>query len=140
MTDGRSRPDRLPIAVGALAVAGAAYLGVADPHDPPVTLPACPTKRLTGLDCPGCGGLRLVNDLLHADLRRAAADNLFLLLAGPLLAGLVLRWVRARRRGDEGRLPPRAGYALAGAAAGWMVVRNLPGWPLRPTTGRRGHG
>lgn len=137
VTDGGSRPDRVPLALGALAVAGVACLRVADPHDPVVPLPACPTKRLTGLDCPGCGGLRMVNDLVHADLRAAAADNLFLLLAGPLLAGLALRWGRARWRGQHSRLSPSAGYALAAAAGAWMVVRNLPGWPLRPTTGPR---
>jgi hypothetical protein len=130
VTDGGRR---LPLAVGTLALAGTAYLRVHDPHDPATRLPGCPSKRLTGLDCPGCGGLRLVNDLAHADLRRAAADNLFLLIAGPLLAGLVLRWARARRRGEEGRLPPRVGWVLGGAAAGWMVLRNQRWWPLRPT-------
>jgi hypothetical protein len=136
VTDAVGAPSRLPLVLGALAVAGAGFLRVADPHDAGLPLPGCPTKRITGLDCPGCGGMRMANDLLHGDVRRAATDNLWLLVTGPLLVGLALRWARARRQGRSGRVPRRLGLALAGGAGAWMVVRNLPAWPLRPTTSR----
>src|SRR5487761_1392718 len=72
------------------ALAALAYLVVRDPHRPGAPL-ACPVKLATGLDCPGCGGLRMVHDLLHGRLRAATHDNPFLLVTGPLLGALLLR-------------------------------------------------
>lgn len=88
-------------------------------------LPRCPTKALTGLDCPACGGLRMVHDLLHGDVRAALQDNAFLLLLGPSL--LVLA-----RSDAPGGHTARRRYGIAGAALLWMLVRNLPSWPLQP--------
>ena len=44
-------------------------LRLRDPHDSG-SWGYCPWKLLTGLDCPGCGALRAVNDLTHGDLAR----------------------------------------------------------------------
>jgi hypothetical protein len=118
-----------------IVVAGAAALAciaIADPHRPGTFLPRCPTKLITGLDCPACGGLRLAHDLLHGDLEAAIHDNPFLLLCSPALAVLLWRSRRGRRSGVDA-VPDRVAYSLAGAAAAWTVVRNLPGWPLKPT-------
>jgi hypothetical protein len=105
------------------------YLAFTDPHDPHAALPPCPTKLLTGWDCPLCGGLRVVHDLLHGDARAALRDNVFLLLISPVIGWLA--WRRFRR---PGRPEPRSVLvALSGAAAGWMVLRNLPWWPWKPT-------
>jgi len=116
------------------ALALLAYLAVRDPHRPGAPL-ACPVKLATGLDCPGCGGLRVVHDLLHRDLDAAVHDNPFLLACGPLLAALVVRGRAGAAMPHNQVLAPRLAYGLAGAAAAWMVVRNLPGWPLKPTVG-----
>ena len=122
--------------VGALvacALAGGGYLAVADPHDPHAVMPVCPVKLVTGLDCPACGGLRLVHDLLRGQLGAAAHDNLFLLLISPLLIVLAVRAARDAWRGTQPGLSQRVGLTIAAAAVCWMVVRNLPGWPLRRT-------
>jgi len=116
-------------------VAGAAalaYVAIADPHRPGTLLPRCPTKLITGLDCPACGGLRLAHDLLHGDLEAALHDNPFLLLCSPALAVLLWRGRKGRAAGSEA-VPDRVAYTLAGAALAWTVVRNLPGRPLKPT-------
>lgn len=71
----------------------------------------------------------MTHDLLHADLAAAAVDNLFLLVALPLLG---LWWLWRRQRGR----PPVTVAAVAVivvATVGWTVVRNLPGFPLIPT-------
>ncbi|WP_432763268.1 DUF2752 domain-containing protein [Candidatus Protofrankia datiscae] len=115
-----------------VCVLGVGYLAVADPHDPDVLMPICPTKLVTGFDCPACGGLRLVHDLLHGQLRAAAHDNLFMLLCSPVLVYLIWRQARAIGRGEHTRVPGSLAYGLAGAALVWTVVRNLPGWPLTP--------
>ncbi|WP_242606279.1 DUF2752 domain-containing protein [Protofrankia symbiont of Coriaria ruscifolia] len=113
---------------------GVGYLVVADPHDPNTVMPVCPTKIVTGLDCPACGGLRLVHDLLHGHARAAVHDNLFVLLCSPVLMYLIWRQARAVSLGEQARVPRPLAYGLAGAALVWMAVRNLPGWPLTPTS------
>jgi hypothetical protein len=113
---------------GAVAVGGLGYIGLVDPHQPGSLYPGCPFKMLTGLNCPACGGLRMTHDLLHGDLAAAAADNIFLLVGLPLVA---LWWVW-RRRIDRPAFPPAALVAVAVAALGWTVLRNLPGFPLVP--------
>lgn len=108
------------------------YLGVADPHDSKVLMPRCPVKSATGWDCPSCGGLRMVHDLLHGEIRRALADNLFLVLVSPLLLYLLYRHARARRTGEPYEVPKGLGWALLVTASAWGIVRNLSGWPWKP--------
>lgn len=119
-------------AAGSFLALGLGYLAVANPHDPSVLMPKCPTKLLTGVDCPGCGGLRMTHDLLHGDLAGAAHSNLFLLLLLPVLAVVLGMFARARWQGRPLRFDVRAGYAILVVAIVFTVVRNLPGWPLTP--------
>ncbi|WP_083473871.1 MULTISPECIES: DUF2752 domain-containing protein [unclassified Frankia] len=132
---GRRRRRLLLAGAAGCLVAGAGYLAAVDPHDPAAAMPTCPTKALTGLDCPACGGLRLAHDLLHGMPAAAAHDNLFLLVCAPLLVALVVRQARAYERGVRAPLPRPLAHGIAGAALAWTVIRNLPGWPLTPTTG-----
>jgi Protein of unknown function (DUF2752) len=106
------------------------YLWAVDPHRPGSIFPMCPIKALTGLDCPGCGGLRATHDLLHGNLLLALRDNAFLVVIGPLLLA-VLAW--QRHRGRPVKLPRWAAVAAFGLAIAWAVFRNLPGWPYPPT-------
>ena len=69
--------QRLPVAGIAVALAGCAYVAVNDPNNPSTLMPKCPTKLLTGLDCPFCGGLRLVHDLLNGQWLAAAHRTFF---------------------------------------------------------------
>lgn len=103
-----------------------------DPHRAGRVFPRCPTKLVTGLDCPACGGLRMSHDLLHADMRAAVHDNVFLLVCSPVLATLAWRQFVAPVSAGIEPVPPRVAYALTAAATTWMVVRNLPCWPLKP--------
>ncbi|MCM3886921.1 DUF2752 domain-containing protein [Frankia sp. R82] len=118
-------------AVTAGAAAGLAYLAGHNPHNPTVPMPACPIRHVTGLDCPACGTLRLTYDLLHGHWTQAVHDNVFVLAGAPLLVGLLARQARAVWRGDRAPLPPALAYGLGATAAAWMIIRNLPGWPLR---------
>ncbi|WP_131724959.1 DUF2752 domain-containing protein, partial [Mycobacteroides abscessus] len=56
-----------PAAVAGAVAAGCAAVWFGDPTTPGGVLPVCPLKALTGLDCPGCGGLRMVYSLMHGD-------------------------------------------------------------------------
>ena len=106
-----------------------AYIGLVDPHQPDSFFPICPFRLLTGLNCPGCGALRMIHDVLHGDLAAAINDNVLLLVGFPLLAG----WILLRRRGGRSPLTLPAAAAVLITLLAWTVVRNLPGFPLVPT-------
>jgi uncharacterized protein DUF2752 len=114
---------------GALLAGALAYIGLVDPHKPDTVFPICPFRLLTGWNCPGCGGLRMVHDVLHGDLAAAITDNVFLLVGLPVFAG----WIVLQRRREK------PAFSIPGAAAvvlvvlAWTVLRNLPGFPLVPT-------
>jgi hypothetical protein len=114
---------------GALLVGAVGYVGLVDPHKPDSIFPICPFRLLTGLNCPACGGLRMVHDVLHGDLAAAISDNVFLLVGIPVLAG----WILLRRRSGKSLMSPPAATTVVIATLAWTVVRNLPGFPLVPT-------
>ena len=123
-----------PLGVLAGGLAGCAYLAVNDPSDPSTVAPFCPFRAVTGLWCPGCGGLRMVHALLNGRVAEAASDNLLLLAASPALLALLAVWSWRSLRGERFRLPltrPQA-LALLALTVAWFVVRNLPGFPLQP--------
>ncbi|MFD9813931.1 DUF2752 domain-containing protein [Streptomyces sp. NPDC059080] len=121
------RRAALGLGIGAV---GAVYLWHTNPHEPGHLLPGCPLRWATGLLCPLCGGTRLAYDLLHGDVVAAFHDNAALLILGvPAAAYAVGRWLTAGLRGRyyRLRLSSRAGAAVLGIAAVWMLVRNLVG-------------
>lgn len=123
------RTGALSLGTGALVIGALAYVGVADPHRPGSVFPPCPFRLLTGWNCPACGGLRMTHDLLHGDVAAAVVDNVFLLVALPLLA----IWALWRIKRGERVLSMPTVAVIAVAAIAWTVVRNLPGFPLVPT-------
>ncbi|MCT9009805.1 DUF2752 domain-containing protein [Streptomyces sp. NPDC054766] len=124
---------RLAVPGGTLAaVAGAfAYVGAVDPNQPG-HYPVCPLLRLTGVYCPGCGGLRSAHAFAHGDLATALTDNA--LAVGGYLAFAVLWavWVIRAVRGRPARLDlgPVHLWSLGALVLVFTVVRNLPsgGW------------
>ena len=113
---------------GGLLVASVA-LHVRDPHQAG-SWGFCPWALLTGTWCPGCGGLRAVNDLTRGDLVGAASSNLLFVASLPGLALMWARSVRQRWTGVRRPLPPAAIHALGTTAvvaiAVFSVLRNLP--------------
>ncbi len=110
----------------AVAAGATAYLALVDPNHG--GYPPCPSYLLTGLYCPGCGGLRSVHALLHGDLATSLDRNPAVLPGLVLLAVLAVLWVR-RGRPPLSVRPSAAGFrwALVGVALYW-VLRNVPGW------------
>jgi hypothetical protein len=86
----RSRRLVAPLALGAVTLCAAAYVGLVDPNEPG-HYPLCPTKALTGLDCPGCGGLRATHALVSGDLVGALDHNAFVVLV--VVPLVVVAWV-----------------------------------------------
>jgi hypothetical protein len=115
------------VVIGGLGIATLA-LRLRDPHEHG-SWGICPSAAM-GVYCPGCGGLRAVNDLTHGDLAGAASSNLAFVVALPfILVGLAL-WALGRWRGRPYRVPmsvitPTAYVSLALLAV-FTVLRNLP--------------
>ncbi|HET9381727.1 MAG TPA: DUF2752 domain-containing protein [Streptomyces sp.] len=124
----------LPAAALAAAAAAFAYVGTVDPNEPG-HYPACPLLRLTGVYCPGCGGLRSAHAVVHGDLAAALQDNA-LAVAGYLLCALLWTvWVVRAARGRPFRvdLTPVQAWGAGTFLLIFTVVRNLPfGGPLHP--------
>ena len=126
-----SRRERLrgPVLLAGAVLGASVLLHLRDPHESG-SYGFCPWLVLTGTYCPGCGGLRAVNDLTHGDLGAAASSNLLLLGALPLLVLGWGRWFTDRWRGHERRLDGRKvvlhATVFGGVALFFTVVRNLP--------------
>src|ERR1700754_4312071 len=84
------------LAGGLLAVS--VLLHLRDPHRSG-SWGYCPWLMLTGTYCPGCGGLRAVNDLTNGDVAGAASSNFLFIASLPLIAALWGRSVVDRWRG-----------------------------------------
>ena len=131
LRDERSRWRRVqtPVLVAVALLAASVALHLRDPHRTG-SWGFCPWLALTGTYCPGCGGLRAVNDLTHGDLRAAASSNLLFVVSIPFMVAWWSRWTLDRwrgvvRRGDA-RLQLRLGLAFLALAVCFAVVRNTP--------------
>ncbi|QMW67796.1 DUF2752 domain-containing protein [Mumia sp. ZJ1417] len=124
----RWRALRTPLLVGGGGLAAAALLHFRDPNVSG-SYGYCPFALLTGLDCPGCGGLRAAHALTDLDIATAASSNI---LAVALAVALVMAWVvwlPRRLRDPRARmivLTSRVGVAVLGVALAFTLLRNTP--------------
>lgn len=111
----------------AAMAAGIAYLGAVDPNQPG-HYPTCPLYALTGLYCPGCGALRTVHALAHADLGDALSKNPLLVVSVPLLVWFWARWgLEAHGRRTRRTLAPAwVIWAVLVIEVVYTVLRNVP--------------
>ena len=86
------RPLAAPLAIAAAATGGCAVVWAANPTVPGGILPVCPTKALLGIDCPGCGSLRMIYSLLHLDFGAAVHYNALGMVAVLLLVWAFAAW------------------------------------------------
>jgi hypothetical protein len=128
VTHTRARLLRDPAVVGAASLSAAVLLHVRDPHGAG-SYGFCPFLELTGRPCPGCGGLRAVNDLTHGDVLAAVSSNV---LAVVLVAGLAVAWAAWTIRRGRGvrdqmiRLDDRRLALVLVVVLAFGVVRNTP--------------
>jgi hypothetical protein len=92
--------------------------------------PICEFHRITGWNCPGCGGTRALYALLHGKFQVAFHDNALFLLC--FAAGSVrLGWLRLRQWRGYPPIPlfsPWMAWTLLVVTVAFGVVRNLPGF------------
>lgn len=105
-----------PALSGGVGLAAVALLHARDPHDQG-SYGFCPFLSLTGLPCPGCGGLRAVNDLTRGDVVAAVSSNA---LAVVLVVGLAVLWAAwfVRRAGGRHGAP----FTALSTRTAWLVL------------------
>ncbi len=108
-------------------LAAFAYVGTVDPNEPG-HYPVCPLLQLTGIYCPGCGGLRSAHAVATGDLAAAFGANAMAVVGYGVFAVLWAVWVVRAGRGIPVRitLRPAHWWAIGAVAAVFSVVRNLP--------------
>lgn len=124
----RSELLRGPVLVGAAGLSAAVILHVRDPHDQGA-YGFCPFLALTGHPCPGCGGLRAVNDLSHGDVLGALSSNVLAIVLVGVVGVLWLTWTIRRSRGEDRpmiQVSDRALVLVLAVILVFGVVRNTP--------------
>jgi hypothetical protein len=128
-TPSRWQRVRPSLVLAGVVVALSVALHLRDPHESG-SWGFCPWLVLTGTNCPGCGGLRAVNDLTRGELGAAASSNLLFVSAAPLVVGLWGRSLGQRWRGVREPLPRNvvvvATAVVVVLVVVFWVVRNLP--------------
>lgn len=133
----RPRAERLKAPLWSLAALGTATLALhlRDPHVHG-SWGLCPLYALTGVYCPGCGGLRAVNDLTDGHLGQAASSNLLFVLAIPFIVLVLWRWTYAAWTGRDVAAVPTLPHAVKVGSVvvvvAFTLARNLPGSWLAP--------
>lgn len=121
------------VAAAASAVCVGVWLG--DPTTPNGPIPVCPTKALLGIDCPGCGSMRMIYSVLHGNLLAAARFNALGLVAVGLLIWAYVAWTYGHVVGRRIRSWQHTRWAALTTLVlyvVWFVVRNIP---VAPFTG-----
>jgi hypothetical protein len=132
----RTRPRRMGLPVATITGLATATLALylRDPHASG-SWGYCPISLL-GFYCPGCGGLRAVNDLTHGDLAGAVSSNALLMLAMPFAVFLLARWAVDAWQGRQRGLPTLSSWPglsiVITLITVFTLVRNLPGSWLAP--------
>jgi len=110
-----------------------AVVWVGDPTTPGGFLPVCPTKALFGIDCPGCGGMRMAYSLMHGDIPAALHYNAVSFVVVLLFVWSTATWTLGRLRGRamdswlHWRWTPLT-FSIVFVV--WFVIRNLPFAPF----------
>ncbi|WP_381804925.1 DUF2752 domain-containing protein [Streptomyces niveus] len=124
-----TRARRLLAPLGTLTgvVAAFTYVGLVDPNESG-HYPVCPLLSMTGLYCPGCGGLRSAHAVAHGDLAAALGANALAVVGYAVFAVVWLVWLIHVARGTRLRVsvPPFMGWAVGAVILVFTVVRNVP--------------
>ena len=117
---------------GTLGLAAGSVLFLFDPAEYGF-YPVCLFHKLTGLNCPGCGGLRALHQLAHGHLAQAFHLNPLLVLSLPIVLWLLTRQILGqaeKRSGLAAFTRPQWPWILLSVVVLFGVVRNLSVPPI----------
>jgi hypothetical protein len=115
-----------------IGLGGAVVLFLFDPSQYPI-YPRCLFHQVTGWNCPGCGSLRGLHQLLRGHIVMALRCNALLILSLPVLAVYGVRQFLRWRAGLPVSFPvirPREIFLVLGVLVVFTIVRNLPFAPF----------
>ena len=126
----------LPVLAIAALVAAIVFVHQNEPVANKKYFPQCGFKKMTSLDCPGCGGLRATHALTHGRLLAAFQFHPGYILSLPIVGFLIFLWLREWRR--YGKMPVPLAQAECNRPLAWIavifialgVVRNIPVVPF----------
>src|SRR5688572_9767890 len=113
--------------IAALAAGSAAllFLYVFPPEEYPF-YPRCMLLSLTGLACPGCGGLRAVHQLLHGNFGAAIELNPLIVILLPVCCLAMGAYLIDSRRNHDLLRKPVWLWTLFAVGILFGIARNLP--------------
>ena len=125
----------LAFAVIALVLVAVAFVSLYEPVKNKQYYPQCGFKRVTTLDCPGCGGLRSVHAVTNGRPVAAFRNHPALILSLPILVYIFVLWLREWRQ--TGKLPiplasPSSNRPLIWIAALFITVGVIRLIPIKP--------
>ena len=126
----RSRGEmlRAPLILGAVGISATVALHFRDPHQEG-SWGVCPYLLVTGQPCPGCGGLRAVNDLTRGDWVAALSSNALAVVFVLTLGVSWAVWVVRRAGGHD---VPLLKLGWRTAALAFVVVISFSVFRLTP--------
>ena len=122
------------IALGALALAAILLIGLIFFFFDPVRhsfYPTCLLHKVTGLSCPGCGGLRALHQLTHGNIVTAFQCNPLFIALLPFVLFLGIRWLTRSPQACDSHpvlFRPAILWTLLAVTVLFTILRNLP-WP-----------
>ena len=89
--------------------------------------PICMFHRITGLQCPGCGGLRAAHQLLRGNIAAAYHLNALVVFGAPLAVAFTVRQVLRALRHQPASFEIRPSWLWTGIAVlvVFGIARNL---------------
>ena len=125
----------LPLLAFLAIVAAVVFVHRNEPVANKQYFPQCGFKNATGLDCPGCGGLRATHALTHGRLLAAFQFHPGYILSLPIVGFLVFLWLREWRRRGEMPMPlgqPECNRPLIWIAVIFLTLGVLRNIPVKP--------
>ena len=122
----------LPPVVVAVLIGAVYFVAQNEPVAKKQYYPQCQFKENTGLDCPGCGGLRATHELTNGRIMKAFRFHPGFVLSLPIFGYLFVLWIGEWRRIGEMPVPfvqPECNRPLIVIAVLFIsfgIVRNIP--------------
>lgn len=119
-------------AVWCVLALGATYLYLFNPANG-AGYPACPFRMITGLQCPGCGTLRGLHQLLHGHPLAAFKLNPLMVISLPFLLLVLFLSTRTAITGRSQPklfIPARYIWIFLGVVVFFWVFRNTSLYPF----------
>ncbi len=108
-------------------LSGCALIFLFDPVQSPF-YPPCLFKKLTGLNCPGCGSSRALHQLMHGNLLPALDYNILVVIFLPFIVVGILSFFTGRFNSTLEALNKPSVFLVIITI--FWVLRNLPYYPF----------